>query len=116
VSVKVIAPVWVPTDKIRMNLTPTVQLAPGARAAPVQVSVPLIQAQISPAPVTATLVTATFDPPAAAVLVRVTVLVPVSVPAGSVIVSGFGVIDTVAVVATPVPLIETGEPVTVAPV
>jgi hypothetical protein len=69
-----------------------------------------------PAPETATLVTATFDPPAAAVFVSVTIAVLLSVPEGSVIVSGLGAIDTVARAATPVPVSATGDPVTVAPV
>jgi len=69
-------------------------------------------------PETATLLTATCEPPAAAVFVNVTVPVPVkfSIPLGSVIVSGFGEIDMVARVATPVPVNVTGVGVTVAPV
>ena len=61
---------------------------------------------------TVTFVTATFEPVAAAVLVRVTVPVPVVTPVASVIVSGLGVIDSAARVATPVPDSATGEPVT----
>lgn len=60
-----------------------------------------------------------MEAPAAAVFFSVTVPVPVSVPAGSVIVSGFGVfgvIDTVALIATPVPVRVTAVGVTVAPV
>jgi hypothetical protein len=78
--------------------------------------VPLVQAQIRPAPETATLVTATFEPPAAAVLVKVTVPDPDSVPDGNVTVSGLGEIDTLARAATPVPVRLTGVGVTVAPV
>jgi hypothetical protein len=53
---------------------------------------------------------------AGAVFVSVTVPVPVLTPVANVIVSGFGVIDTLARAATPVPVSVTGEPVTVAPV
>ena len=88
----------------------------GARLAPVQLSVPFVQDQIRPEPETATLVTATEDPPAAAVLVSVTVDDPDKVPEGKVIVSGFGEIDTVARVNTPVPVSDTDVGVTVAPV
>src|SRR5579883_889055 len=56
------------------------------------------------------------EPPAAPALVSVTTPVPVILPVGSVMVSGFGVIDTVAREATPVPVRATGEPVTTAPV
>ena len=66
-------------------------------------------------PETTTLVTFTEAPPAAAVLVNVIVPVPVAVPVGNVIVNGLGVIDTVALVAVPVPVSVTGEPVTAAP-
>ena len=47
-------------------------------------------------------------------MVSVTVPVPVMLPVGSVIVSGFGEIDIVARVATPVPVNVTGVGVTVA--
>jgi hypothetical protein len=67
-------------------------------------------------PPTATEETVIWEPPVAAVFVRVTVPVPVLTPVANVIVSGFGVIDTLARVATPVPVSVTGEPVTVAPV
>src|SRR5579885_2541686 len=66
-------------------------------------------------PDTATLVTATDDAEAAE-LVSVTVPVPVMLPVGKVMVSGFGVIDTVPRVATLVPVRFTGVGVTVAPV
>lgn len=81
-----------------------------------QASVPFVQAQISPDPAAETLVTETFDPPAAAVFVSVTVPEPDSVPVGRVMVNGFGLIETVARVATPVPVSVTGVGVTVAPV
>jgi hypothetical protein len=110
------APVWVPTERTRLNVAPTVQLLPGARFTPVQLSAPLVQVQTRPAPVTLTAVTATLDPPAAAVFVSVTTAVLLSVPLGSVIVSGLGAIDTVAFAATPAPVSATGDPVTVAPV
>ena len=111
------APVCVPTEPRRLKLTVTVHVCAGARLAPVQVFVPIcVQAQIRPAPETATLVTATSDPPAAAVLVSVTVDDPVRVPDGKVIVSGFGEIDTVARAVTAVPVSVTGVGVTVAPV
>ena len=45
-------------------------------------------------------------------MVKVTVPVPVKDPVARVIVRGFGVIETVAGVATPVPLSATGEPAT----
>jgi hypothetical protein len=59
-----------------------------------------------------------FAPPTAAVFVKVTTPVPVKLkmPEGRVTVNGLGVMETVARVATPVPDIATGEPVTVAPV
>jgi hypothetical protein len=76
----------------------------------------LVNTQIKPAPETATFVTATLEPPAAVVFVRVTVPDPVRVPAGSVIVNGLGEIETVPRVATPAPVSETGVGVTVAPV
>jgi hypothetical protein len=82
----------------------------------VQAFVPAVKDQIRPDPVTATLVTETSDPPAAAVFVSVTVPDPDRVPEAKVMVSGFGEIDTVARVATPVPVSDTGVGVTVAPV
>ena len=75
-----------------------------------------MKAQTKPAPLTPMFVTATFDPPAAALLVKVTVPELDSVPDGLVMVSGFGEIDTAAFAATPVPVSVTTEPVTVAPV
>lgn len=82
-----------------------------------QVLVPFaVKDQISPAPVTATFVTETLDPPAAAVLVSVTLPDPVSVPEGRVIENGLGLIATVALDVTPVPEMLTGVPVMVAPV
>lgn len=76
----------------------------------------MVKDQMKPAPETFTPVTDTCEPVAAAVLVSVTVPDPDNVPEGKVIVSGFGVIDTVARVATPVPVNDTGVGVTVAPV
>ena len=68
-----------------------------------------------PAPdVIVTPVTATDDA-LAAELVSITVPVPVSVPVGNVMVSGFGVIETVPRATTLDPLSATGEPVTVTP-
>jgi len=113
VSVKVMAPRCVPTDPTRVNRTVAVQLAAGAKFVPMQVSESLVKAQISPAPDTVTLVTATLEPPAAVEFVNVTVPVPVRVPDGNVIVNG--VIDTVPRVATLVPVKVSGEFVTVAP-
>ena len=93
----------------------TVQDAPGARIELLQLSVALLKDQINPAPETATLVTDTLDAPAAAVFFSVTVPVPDSVPEGTVIVSGFGVIDTADLVATPVPVRATVAGVKVTP-
>ncbi len=64
-------------------------------------------------PATFTFVIVMGAPPAGEVLVKVTTAVPLSVPPGSVIVSGFGVTDAVPR-ATPVPLRSTGEPLIVA--
>jgi hypothetical protein len=103
-----------------VNLTPTVQVAPGANVAPVQLSAPMTLLNRKPVPGpfwTVTLLTvicAALVP--VAVFVSVTVPVPVFTPVGSVMVSGLGVIVTVAPLATPVPVRVTGEPVTVAPV
>jgi hypothetical protein len=97
-------------------VTPTVQVAPGARFTPVQLSAPLVQAQIKPAPETATLVTATCELPAAEGLVKVMVPLPDNVPVGRVTVSGLGEMETVARAATPDPVSDTGVGVTVAPV
>ena len=101
-----------------MNLTLTVQAAPGAKVVPVQLSASALKNQVrpfEPAPeFTATLLTVTEAPPAAAVFLNVTVPVPLprlSVGVATVINSGFGVIDTVAG-AMPVPESGTGEPVT----
>ena len=90
-------------DPILVNRTVTVHDAPGARFVPVQVSGPAnaptlkMYVAIEP-PETLTPVTATDEPPAAAVLVNVTVPVPVKfrMPDGKVIVSGFGKIETAA--------------------
>ena len=92
------------------------QLAPGSNVAPVQVIVPAVKAQIRPVPATDTLVTETSDPPTAAVFANVTVPDPLRVSDARVMVSGLGEIDTVARVATPVPVRVTGVGVTVAPV
>jgi len=116
VSVKEIDPVWVPTEPIRPKVTCTVHVPPGARLVPVQLSVPLVKDQIKPAPETLTDVTATLELPAADVFVNVTFADPVKVPEGSVIVSGLGVIDTLDLASTPVPVRLTGLGVTVAPV
>jgi hypothetical protein len=50
------------------------------------------------------LVTVTDDPPAAVVLVSVTVPVPVKLPAGNVMVKGFGEIATVPAPPPPPPV------------
>jgi len=104
-----------------VNLTATVQLAPGARVVPVQLSgpasAPTLKKKVSTdPPETATVETVICAPVAGAVLAKVTVPVPELTPVGKVIVSGFGEIDTVARAATPVPVSETGVVVTVAPV
>lgn len=105
-----------------VNLTPTVHDCPGVRVVPVQVSCPAtaLKNQVKrppPGELTATPVTVICEV-LVALFVNVTVPVPVLglEPAGKVIVSGFGVIDTVARVATPVPVSVTGVGVTVAPV
>ena len=106
-----------------VNRTPTVHDCPGARVVPVQVSCPTtaLKNQVKrPLPVpelTATPVTVICEV-LVALFVNVTVPVPVLglEPAGKVIVSGLGAIDTVARVATPVPVSVTGVGVTVAPV
>jgi hypothetical protein len=114
-----------PAEVTFVNRTPTVHEAPGASVVPVQVSAPATALKnqvrrLLPAPEeTATPVTVA-DAPVAALPVFVNVTVPVPLrglpPAANVIVSGFGVIDTVARVATPVPVKVTGVGVTVAPV
>jgi hypothetical protein len=83
---------------------------------PVQLSVPFVKAQITPEPVTFTLLTASLEPPAAALLVRVTVPEFDKTPEASVMLSGFGAMETAALVAVPAPVGVTGEFVTVAPV
>ena len=100
-----------------MNLTPTVQVAPGARVVPVQLSPPttaLKNQVVAVPPVIATAVTLTGD--VVDVFVRVTVPVPVTlrIPFGKVMVNGLGVIVTVpgGGGAIPVPLRATGDPVT----
>jgi hypothetical protein len=122
-SVKVIVPVrFVPLAENKfVNLTPTVQLAPGANVAPVQLFAPAtrLKEYVKPLPPdVATLVTATCAPVDAAVLVRVTVPVPVmfKAPLGNVMVSGFGEIERLARADTPAPVSVTGVGVTVAPV
>jgi hypothetical protein len=75
-----------------VNWTPTVQLALGASGVPVQVSAPdLLKNHVSippPAPfATVTAETVTEAPPVFALLVNVTVPVPVMAPVGNVIVS-----------------------------
>jgi len=103
-----------------VNLTVTVHDAPGASVVPVQLSGPASgptrkkYVNREP-PLTDTLLTVTEALPAAAVLVRVAMPVPLPDPLGSVMVNGEGEIPTVAGFA-PVPLRATGEPVTVAPV
>jgi len=101
-----------------LNLTVTAQLAPGANAAVQELFVTekLKVVDEPPVAVTATLVTDTCAPPAAAVFVKVTTPVPLVEPVGKVMVKGFGDIDKLACVATPVPLSVTTAGVTVAPV
>src|SRR6266481_9433668 len=99
-------------DVTLVNLTPTVQVPPGARTVPVHVSAPAtaLKNQVKKLPPeTATPVTVTGE--VVEVLVRVTVPVPFRGlgPAASVIVKGLGVIDTVPGVI-PVPLRAIGEP------
>src|SRR5690242_15978522 len=98
-SVKVIVPGRsTPTgERTLVNLTITVQLAPGARFTPVQLSVCLAKNQAAkpePVPdVTVTLETDTEEPPAGVVFVSVTVPFPAPrLPIGvlTVIVKGFG--------------------------
>jgi hypothetical protein len=121
-SVNVIVPLrFVPLgDKTLVNLTPTVQVAPGAKVVPVHVSAPAtaLKNQVAGDPPSAldtvTPLTVICAPAAGAALVSVTVPVPVFTPVGSVIVSGLGVIDAVARLATPVPVSTTGVGVTVA--
>lgn len=67
-------------------------------------------------PDTDTLLTIVEVPPVGCVLVKVTSAVPVDEPVGRVIVWGFGEIDTVARVETPVPASDTEAGVTIAPV
>ncbi len=106
-----------PATLVVVNLTTTVQVPPGAKVAPVHAFCPALKNQPVPAPETATPLTVVCAPMfAGAVLVSVTVPVPVLSPVGSVIVSGLGVIDTVARFATPVPVSCTDDGVTVAPV
>ena len=98
----------------RENWTDTAQEAPGARFVPTQVSpVFFVKAHMRPAPVTLSAVIATLDA-LTALFVTVTVPEPVRVPAGRVMLGG--VIVKVPLVATPVPVSVTGEPVTVAAV
>lgn len=108
-------------DSTLVNRTVTVQNPPGASTAPVQLSGPASTPTLKKyvnrePPEVAMFVTVICAPPVGAVLVNVTRPVPVRFPDGRVMVSGFGVIDTVARDATPVPVRVTGEPVTVAPV
>jgi hypothetical protein len=118
--VKVIVPArFTPLgEPVFVNLTDTVQEAPGARFVPVQVSGPASgpfekKKVVSVPPAATTLVIATEEVPA--VFLRVTVPVPVIVPVGKVMVSGFGEIVTVALFATPEPLSGTGVGVTITP-
>jgi len=89
-----------------VNRTVTVHEAPGARSAPVQVFVPamMLNAYWRLAGETATAVTWVDVPPVAEAFVRVTTPTPVIFPApvGSVIVSGLGETETVALAVTPV--------------
>jgi hypothetical protein len=101
-----------------VNRTLTVQDAPGASVAPVHVSAPdtALKNQVDMLPPeTPTLVTNVEVPPAGEALVKVTTPVPVPEPVAKVIKSGFGEIDTVALVLTPVPVRLTGRGVTVSP-
>src|SRR5215831_3729698 len=105
------------------NRTVTVQLSPGASVVPVHVSGPANAPEISdqvnspdPGADTLWLVTVKLAPPIAGdVLVSVTVPVPVTTAGGRTIVSGLGVIETVARFATPAPVSVTGEPFTMTP-
>jgi hypothetical protein len=102
----------------RVYLTSTVQDAPGIRLVPVQVSAaPATKLKVpGPAPlVTLTFVTAILDG-LAVLFVSVAVPAMVRIPASNVMVSGLGVMVTVALFATPVPVKFTGVGVTVAPV
>ncbi len=114
-SVKVMVPARLTplVDVTLVNLTPTVQVPPGAKTVPVHVSAPATalknQVRTVP-PETATPVTVTGE--VVEVLVRVTVPVPIrglAVPVANVIVKGLGVIETVPG-GTPVPLRAIGEP------
>lgn len=101
-----------------MNRTVTVHDAPGARAVPEHVSDPatMLNVKFRLTGATATFVTWVDVPPAGDAFVRVTTPVPLRDPVGSVIVSGFGEIETVARVATLMPVRATGVGVTVSPV
>jgi hypothetical protein len=108
-------------DETFVKRTVTVQAAPGASKAPVQLSgpasLPTLKKYVeNDPPVTDIPLTVVEVPPTACVLVSVTSAVPVEDPVGKVIVCGFGEIETVARVETPVPLSVTGKGVTVAPV
>src|SRR4029077_15497313 len=107
VSVKVIVPLrftprGAPPRRFGFeNRTVAVHVPPGASGAAVQVCASRLKNQVIRLPPngTLTLVTATWDPPAPAVLVSVTVVVPVihaavvqPVRVGNVIVAGLGVI------------------------
>src|ERR1700694_1138013 len=108
--VKVIVTVWVPGAKVTLlNTTPTVQVWPGARVCPVQLSVPFKKFHVSRVPPsgTVTALTVALKPPTG--VVSVTVLVPEGTPAASVIMSGLGEPTRPA---TPVPESATGDPVT----
>lgn len=90
----------------RVYLTSTVQDAPGIRLVPVQVSAaPATKLKVpGPAPlVTLTFVTAILDG-LAVLFVSVAVPAMVRIPASNVMVSGLGVMVTVALVVTPVPV------------
>src|SRR4029077_16589536 len=87
-SVNVMAPVRFGVAPVLafVNLTCTVEFAPGAQKALVQPSVPLVKAQalggkmLIPAPETATPVIVTDGPPAADVLVKTTLPVLLRTP------------------------------------
>jgi hypothetical protein len=111
---------FVPLVEVTLvNLTETVQLAPGAMAAPVQLSgpanAPFEKKNVSAdPPLAATAVTETCDPPAAALFVSVTNPVPLATPVASVMVGAE--MATAARPVTPVPVSVTGVGVTAAPV
>ena len=120
VSVKVMVPLrFAPLGANKLvNRTVTVQEAPGAKVVPVQLLVPatMLKAYCRFTGATTTLLTTVEVPPVADVLMKFTIPVPVLLPVASVINSGLGEIDTVALVVVLVPVRLTGVGVTVSPV